>query len=51
MERDLQLAALRAERETYFRLGRTGRVPDDMIRRLVAEIDQAETRFAPTGDS
>lgn len=46
IERELRLAALRAERETYFRLGREGKVPDDLVRRLVAEIDHAETRLA-----
>lgn len=50
IERDLRLAALRAERETFYRLGRSGRVPDDIVRRLVAEVDQAETRLAPAGE-
>ena len=45
IERELRLAALRAERDTYFRLGRERKLSDDIVRRLVAEIDQAEARL------
>lgn len=42
--RELRLAGLRAERDEIFRLGRTRRLPDDLVRRLVREIDLAESR-------
>lgn len=45
IDRDLRLAALRAERATYFRLGRERKLSDALVRRLVAEVDQAETRL------
>lgn len=45
IDRDLRLAALRAERATYFRLGRERKLSDALVRRLVAETDQAETRL------
>ena len=51
IERTLRLAALRAERQTYFRLGRQRKLSDEIVRRLVAEIDQAETRIAAFGRS
>lgn len=47
IDRDLRLAGLRAERETYFRLGRQRKLSDHIVRRLVAETDQAEARLAP----
>lgn len=43
--RELRLAALRAERATYYRLGREHKLSDAIVRRLVAEVDQAETRL------
>lgn len=45
IDRTLRLAALRAERQTYFRLGRERKLSDEIVRRLVAEIDQQETRL------
>jgi CPA1 family monovalent cation:H+ antiporter len=51
IERQLRLAALRAERATYFRLGRERKLSDSIVRRLVSEVDQAETRLAPTADA
>lgn len=45
IDRDLRLAALRAERATYYRLGRERKLSDDIVRRLVTEVDQAETRL------
>ena len=45
VERELRLAGLRAERETYYRLGRERKLSDDIVRRLVAEVDHAETRL------
>ena len=45
IDRSLRLAALRAERDTYFRLGRERKLSDAIVRRLVAEVDQAETRL------
>lgn len=44
-ERRLRLAALRAERDEYYRLGRRRQLPDDIARKLVREIDLLETRF------
>ncbi len=45
IDRTLRLAALRAERQTYFRLGRERKLSDEIVRRLVAEVDQVETRL------
>ncbi|MFT3971979.1 MAG: Na+/H+ antiporter [Amaricoccus sp.] len=45
IDRELRLAGLRAERATYYRLGRERKLSDALVRRLVAEIDQAETRL------
>ena len=45
VDRELRLAGLRAERETYYRLGRERKLSDDIVRRLVAEVDHAETRL------
>jgi CPA1 family monovalent cation:H+ antiporter len=42
--RDLRLAALRAERDEIYRLGRTRRLSDDLVRRLVRELDLGEAR-------
>ena len=46
IDRALRLAALRAERQTYFRLGRERKLSDEIVRSLVAEIDQAEARLS-----
>lgn len=45
IDHDLRLAALRAERATYYRLGRERKLSDALVRHLVAEVDQAETRL------
>ena len=39
VDRALRLAALRAERQTYFRLGRQRKLSDAIVRQLVAEIE------------
>jgi CPA1 family monovalent cation:H+ antiporter len=41
----LRLAALQAERETIFRLARSGRISDECSRRLVHQIDLSEARY------
>lgn len=43
--RELRLTGLRAEREEFYRLGRTRRLSDETVRKLVREIDLLETRF------
>jgi CPA1 family monovalent cation:H+ antiporter len=45
VDRRLRLAAIRAEREEFFRLGRNRRLSDEVVRRLVREIDLAEARY------
>jgi monovalent cation/hydrogen antiporter len=45
IERDLQLTALKSEREEIFRLARSGQLPDDLARKLVREIDLLEARL------
>lgn len=45
IERTLRLAALRAERNEIYRLGRAGELPDDLVRKLVREIDLIEARY------
>lgn len=45
IERKLWLAGLRAERDAVYRLGRTRHLSDDVVRKLVREIDLAETRL------
>jgi CPA1 family monovalent cation:H+ antiporter len=45
IERGFRLTALRAERAEIFRLARARALSDDTARRLVREIDLAETRF------
>ena len=42
--RELRLAAFRAERDEIYRLGRARRLPDDIARALVREIDLIEAR-------
>ena len=46
IERRLRLAALRAERQTFYRLRRERKLDDVMLRRLVQEVDLLETRFS-----
>jgi len=45
IERALKLAAVRAERDEIYRLGRSRHVPDDIVRNLVREIDLLEARY------
>lgn len=44
IERELLVAGLKAERETYYKLARAGRIPHDLSRKLVGEVDYAEAR-------
>ncbi len=44
-ERDLRLKALKAERDEIFRLGRAREIEDDMMRKLVREVDLMESRY------
>ncbi|MFG1244252.1 Na+/H+ antiporter [Xanthobacter versatilis] len=46
IERELRLAGLQAERDTFYRLARSRTLSDDMTRRLVRELDLLEARFA-----
>lgn len=45
IERELRLAGLRAERDEFYRRGRTNSLTDDTVRKLVREIDLAEARI------
>ncbi|HEX7800474.1 MAG TPA: hypothetical protein VF402_09005, partial [Asticcacaulis sp.] len=45
VERDFRRAALRAERDAYYHMGRAGDLPDDAVRKLVSEIDLLEERL------
>lgn len=45
MERKLRVAGLRAERASLGEAGRSGKLPEDSVRRLVREIDLLETRY------
>ena len=44
-ERMLRKAALHAERDTIFRLAREAQISDAVSRRLVRDIDLAESRY------
>lgn len=46
IERSLRLAAIKAEREEVHRLGRTQKSPEEMVSKLVREIDLLEARFS-----
>ena len=46
VERRLRLAAVRAERDEIYRLGRARKLSDDLVRKLVREADLMETRYA-----
>ena len=46
IERDLRIAAIRAERDTFYELVRHRRLPEEAAQRLVRELDLMETRFA-----
>jgi CPA1 family monovalent cation:H+ antiporter len=45
VERQMRLVAIRAEREEVYRLGRMRKLSDDIVRKLVREIDLVETRL------
>ena len=45
IERELRLAALRAEREEIYSAGRARKIPDDMVRKMVKDIDLLEARL------
>lgn len=45
IEKALRLAAIRAEREEIYRLSREARLPDDLVRKLVREVDLLEARY------
>jgi CPA1 family monovalent cation:H+ antiporter len=45
IERQLRLAGLRAERDELYRLARNHATDDEMIRKLVREVDLLEARF------
>lgn len=46
VERRLRLAAVRAERDEIYRLGRRRKLSDELVRKLVREADLMEARFA-----
>lgn len=46
IERELRLVALRAERAEIYRIARSGKLPDELTRMLVREVDLLESRFA-----
>ncbi|WP_414463598.1 Na+/H+ antiporter [Hyphomicrobium sp. DY-1] len=46
IERELRLAAIKAEREEIYRLGRSNQISQELVRRLVRETDLLEVRFA-----
>jgi CPA1 family monovalent cation:H+ antiporter len=45
IERQLRLAGLRAERDELYRLVRTRQLSEELVRRLVREIDLLEARL------
>ncbi len=47
VERRLRLAALTAERDELIRLSRTNELSEDIARKLIRELDLAETRYGP----
>lgn len=46
IEHLLRMEGINAERDELFRLGRSRRIPHDVIRRLVREIDLLEARYS-----
>ncbi|KQV73359.1 Na+/H+ antiporter [Rhizobium sp. Root1220] len=46
IERSLRLVALGAERSEVYRIARSGSLTDDLVRKLVREIDLLESRFS-----
>ncbi|MBV8187868.1 MAG: Na+/H+ antiporter [Alphaproteobacteria bacterium] len=47
-ERQLRIAGIHAERDTLYLLGRTRRISDDVVRKLVNELDLAENQLVST---
>lgn len=47
IEQDLRLAGLRAERVEFYRRGRANLLPDEVVRKLVRELDLVEARMLP----
>lgn len=45
IERVLRLGAIRAERDEFYRLGRSHKLTDDLVRKLVREVDLMEARY------
>jgi len=45
IERRLRLIGLRAERDAFYRIARSGRLNDDLTRSLVREVDLLESRL------
>lgn len=45
IEQEIRLAALRAEREEIYRFGRARKLSDDLVRKLVRDIDLIEARL------
>ncbi len=48
IERKLRLAGLHAERDEIYSIARARKLPDEMARKLVREIDLLEARFSAT---
>lgn len=49
LERDTRLEALRAERHEYYKLRHKHRINDEILRKLVREVDLAETALTASG--
>jgi CPA1 family monovalent cation:H+ antiporter len=49
VERRLRLAAIRAERDELYRLGRSRKISDEIQRKLVREVDLLEARYGSAG--
>lgn len=45
MERDLRLAAIKAERDTLFKMARKGTIGSAMSQKLIRELDLSEVRY------
>ncbi len=45
IERALRLAGIRAERNEIYSLGRSGKISDEVVRKLVREADLLEARY------
>lgn len=49
IERRLRFAAIRAERDEIYRLGRSRKISDEILSKLVREIDLLEARYTSAG--